>query len=412
MASGKMSPRQKMINMMYLVLLALLAINISAEILNAFETIKNKLNKSAQTALTNSESFMASMKEEINSEITNEGKRSNEGLLDTLDQIKGKTSALIGLLDNHIAKMTEIAGVNPETGQLEKKDETEKNLQYWMGLGKEQELNEGRGNGEAHKLHQELDGYTKYLVDMYNAQLRDPKVPKLKLEEEYLTQDPEQSTTQDKQKKTWEFFTFEGPVIANMATLEAMKLDIYEKEKNLLNLLNNRLGVVAFKADKVIAIDAPTATIVPAGLQFETKLFVSMSSSQIQPRFSSGSGSIKQEPGASMATLTIPASGGVIGAGKNEGVQSYTAAIQVPKATGGFETLNVEGKFTVRKPEIVITSAAVQNLYRNCGNDVNIDVPALGDQYSPRIEASQATVILARKRLKNSGLYPAEMHVK
>ena len=32
--------------------------------------------------------------------------------------------------------------------------------------------------------------------------------------------------------------------------------------------------------------------------------------------------------------------------------------IQVPKATGGYDNLEVEGQFVVRKPEIVVTSAA------------------------------------------------------
>ncbi len=37
-------PRQKMINMMYLVLTALLALNVSAEILNAFKTVNRTLD--------------------------------------------------------------------------------------------------------------------------------------------------------------------------------------------------------------------------------------------------------------------------------------------------------------------------------------------------------------------------------
>ena len=37
-------PRQKMINLMYLVLTALLALNVSSEILNAFRTVNNSLN--------------------------------------------------------------------------------------------------------------------------------------------------------------------------------------------------------------------------------------------------------------------------------------------------------------------------------------------------------------------------------
>ena len=54
-----------MINMMYLVLLALLAMNVSAEIVNAFENIKVKLNRSAVEAKTNATDFISAMKAEI-----------------------------------------------------------------------------------------------------------------------------------------------------------------------------------------------------------------------------------------------------------------------------------------------------------------------------------------------------------
>ena len=43
---GKETPRQKMIGMMYLVLLALLAMNVSKEIINAFVMLNNKMDKS------------------------------------------------------------------------------------------------------------------------------------------------------------------------------------------------------------------------------------------------------------------------------------------------------------------------------------------------------------------------------
>jgi hypothetical protein len=45
-------PRQKMINMMYLVLTALLALNVSAEILNAFRTVNNSI-KNANGVIDN-----------------------------------------------------------------------------------------------------------------------------------------------------------------------------------------------------------------------------------------------------------------------------------------------------------------------------------------------------------------------
>jgi len=48
MAGGKETPRQKMIGMMYLVLTALLALNVSKEIIRAFVTINDKLDASGE----------------------------------------------------------------------------------------------------------------------------------------------------------------------------------------------------------------------------------------------------------------------------------------------------------------------------------------------------------------------------
>ena len=48
MGGGKETPRQKMIGLMYLVLMAMLAMNVSKEIINAFVTLNNKLESSIE----------------------------------------------------------------------------------------------------------------------------------------------------------------------------------------------------------------------------------------------------------------------------------------------------------------------------------------------------------------------------
>src|SRR5215212_9151469 len=54
-------PRQKMINMMYLVLTALLALNVSAEILNAFKTVNRSLETTNTTVNKSTETIMKSL---------------------------------------------------------------------------------------------------------------------------------------------------------------------------------------------------------------------------------------------------------------------------------------------------------------------------------------------------------------
>src|SRR5215213_10174922 len=56
-------PRQKMINLMYLVLTALLALNVSAEILNAFKTVDNSLTSTNKTINASTDQILASLNE-------------------------------------------------------------------------------------------------------------------------------------------------------------------------------------------------------------------------------------------------------------------------------------------------------------------------------------------------------------
>src|SRR4051794_17288228 len=58
-------PRQKMINLMYLVLTALLALNVSAEILNAFKTVERSLRATNVTINESTNTIMASFEEKM-----------------------------------------------------------------------------------------------------------------------------------------------------------------------------------------------------------------------------------------------------------------------------------------------------------------------------------------------------------
>ena len=69
MASGKISPRQKMINMMYLVLTAMLALNVSSEILKAFY----KFEVSMQSAGSNLDAANVKLLGAMDKEVEKQG---------------------------------------------------------------------------------------------------------------------------------------------------------------------------------------------------------------------------------------------------------------------------------------------------------------------------------------------------
>ena len=61
MAGGKQTPRQKMINLMYLIFIAMLALNMSKEVLAAFGLMNEKLETSNTSMDSNNASFFASL---------------------------------------------------------------------------------------------------------------------------------------------------------------------------------------------------------------------------------------------------------------------------------------------------------------------------------------------------------------
>ncbi|HUM65757.1 MAG TPA: gliding motility protein GldM, partial [Chitinophagaceae bacterium] len=63
-------PRQKMINMMYLVLTALLALNVSSEILNAFKTVNKSLENTNSTVDKSTTTIMASLQQKTTDPAT------------------------------------------------------------------------------------------------------------------------------------------------------------------------------------------------------------------------------------------------------------------------------------------------------------------------------------------------------
>jgi len=374
------------------------ALSVNPEVLDAFIRLQTQLRVAGEESEEKNLAFIEFMNGRIDEQVQNEGKMDNIGLRDTLSWVKTETDKMIKELDIHLAEMVKIADWDEDKKDFEAKDQTEENYHYW--LGNNEESNGKRGNGKAISLRDALNRYYQDLSEVYNSQVSDS----LEKEPRRL-KDPEYGLTDA--RKSWEQKTWEGPVVANMATLEALKLEVWQEEKNLLDILSVRLGApTPFQPDTIMPFSAPISTIVPAGMPFQTHLLIGMASTNMKPGFSSPNGSVQLEQGGNMALLTVTADGRHIPAGANEGTQPYTARIQVPKATGGEQTLEYRGSFTVRKPELIFRSEAVQLLYKECANPLSIDAPALGEYYRPSVKARGGSVTPSSSNPKKFRIVP------
>jgi gliding motility-associated protein GldM len=94
--------------------------------------------------------------------------------------------------------------------------------------------------------------------------------------------------------------------------------------------------------------------------------------------------------------LEFTATGGAYDAEGNA-KKSWNGKITI-KNKGKDTTFTVKGEYVVAKPVIQIQSASVSALYKNCGNELNVQVPALGSTYAPSFKASGADLITGTKK--------------
>jgi len=126
MAGGKETPRQKMIGMMYLVLTALLALNVSKQILDAFVAIEENIQRGSITQLERGNAAKSALIEEMNSTANDESGKAKikkiKKYLGMIELIDKEAGSLIKYIDDIKIEMMEKSNEDVKTV----KDEDEK----------------------------------------------------------------------------------------------------------------------------------------------------------------------------------------------------------------------------------------------------------------------------------------------
>ena len=100
MAGGKETPRQKMIGMMYLVLTALLALNVSKAILDAFVAIEENIQISNLNEYGRGEEKRSDLKEVAEDKTAPDIQKKAKKLLEVVDKIDKMTAEQIKMIDD------------------------------------------------------------------------------------------------------------------------------------------------------------------------------------------------------------------------------------------------------------------------------------------------------------------------
>jgi gliding motility-associated protein GldM len=347
-------PRQLMINIMYLVLTALLALNVSAEIFNAFDMVNDGLKTANKTLDASNDNLP---------ELIRDGAKKKDELqkyADRVDDVRSLSKEGTQYINDIIEKLIDEGG--NRNGQVDDDDyivlkNGDKELKGKKNYDATTRLmvNEGRGEELKAKLL-ELKEKMLALVDEGD----DVQLP--------IVIDDEKWKNSINVKKSWADFTFgHMPVGATMPIFTKYINDLKSSEAALLNYLAGKVGTtkeVIF--DKYRVVSAAKKTYITRGETFEAEIFLSAAAGNTNTGISiavNGAGLPANSDG--VAVFRAP--------GSTLGQKTYTANITVTNPVDNSkQTYTNTFNYEVGERSVTVSPSKMNVFYIGVSNPVEI----------------------------------------
>ncbi len=376
MAGGKLTPRQKMINMMYLVLTALLALNVSQEVLNAFRLV----NEGLQTSNGSLGEKNAGIYKMFDKQMEQDKGKAQQ-YYDKAQKAKKISTELNTLLEGYKTEIVKQAkGIDPETGDIVERDN--------IDIATRMFVEEGAGVKRGRELQQKILDARKQLLDLVDEKDRanfkislDAQTPKKKGEE----------------GAKWEYLTFSHvPTTAAVTILSKFQNDVISSEGAVVEYLIKKIGETDFKFDALSAKVIAPSSYIMQGQPYKADIFLAAFNSTQQPEvFIGGLGGFKRNPDGTYDKLDsqnplpagysegsiLKAEGGMakyeVG-GNGVGEKKYGGIIRVKNPVGGYTFYPFESAYQVAARAVVVSPTKMNVLYIGVDNPMKISVPGVG----------------------------------
>ncbi len=342
-------PRQKMINIMYLVLTALLALNVSSEILNAFKTVRRSLESTNTTVNQSTGTIMASLEDKTKEEQTKE-----RALVwfPKAQQVVSTSKELYDYIETLKNEIVTKAGGKPGDLSGFKEDNLDIVTKMMVKEGKGKEL---------------LARLTKYKTDILGID------SSIKTEfEKSLNIDVTNPPGQDGKTKAWEVAYFNMvPTVAGLTILSKFQNDIKTSENKVVTFCHQKVGEVKVIFDSYAAIVGQNSNYLMPGQELEIKAGIGAFSKAAAPVISIGGSSV--QIGEEGFALYKTQAGGV-------GAHSVPVRISYfNQVTGKEEVKEVNVEYTVGSANASIALDKMNVLYIGVPNPVTIAASGGGD---------------------------------
>jgi len=396
MAGNKETPRQKMIGMMYLVLTALLALNISKDILDAFVIVNESLAASSATTGKKMDALYTDFdlaKGIDPKKVTEYWERSQEAR----DRANELNTFIDSVKTTLIAKTEKVERAVADTMSmvsLSKKDDYD--IPTNILVGEKQDGSTGLANVLKTKI-------ADYQVAMRNLLSENDKQffnERIDLSGRKLAD----------QTSTWETNNFyHTPLVASLVILSKLQMDVADVEYDVVSKLYRSFNKKDFFFDTIAATVLPQSNYVLLGEEYQSDIIVAAYSTTRSPKVRIGKLNEEGDELVSMQDTCRTENGKGIFRKRatSEGIFSYEGMVDLVDSEGETQSYPFRSEYIVARPSLVVSPTQMNVLYKGIENPVAISVPGIP---SERISATISGGNKLRKT--GSGQYVAEISPK
>ena len=358
MAGGKLSPRQKMINLMYLVFIAMLALNMSKEVLSAFGLMNEKLTSANTISTERNSAFMTGLSEKVS-----EQPAKYAPLKEKADQISVLSNDFNAYVEQIKSELLETADDPTDYETMDKPDALD--TKFFEG---------GKNTASASEFLEKIKTYKEGVVSALSTVKEvDGQVSK-DISTTFSTEDVKD---RDGVSKEWLDYNFKGfPLVASITKLTQMQADVKTTETKVLSaLLAGELQKDA-SATNYKAVVVPDKTAFFSGEKFKGRIVLARFDAGLKPTSVEVNGSKEFDVQNGQIMLDFPAG--------NVGERDIKGELQF-KEGDSIVTIPIESSYAViPKPNSAVISADKMNVvYRGVDNPMTISIPGV-----PSVSAS------------------------
>lgn len=362
------TPRQKMIGMMYLVLTAMLALNVSADVLDAFTKVQEGLTaRIADFHKKNNEAY-----NEIEMAY-NLNQTKVAGVREKALDIKAQTQDLVKYIEDLKYKMVVIAdGEEANILDIKAKDN--------LDIGGQVMIMQGEGK----ELKKRLIAYREKLLGVISSK---DSILRATINASLETEDPKPV---DGEFRSWESSKFESiPLVGVVTILTMTQATVLSVESDILRYLYSSIDAESFKFNKLEALVIPESRYVLKGETFKARIMLAAVDTTQRPGIIANGRNVSYQGDFGM--FSEPAS--TVGFRKVKGVINYIAP------SGASLPREFEMQYEVAEPAVVISPTKMNVFYVGVDNPVSLAAPGI----SP--EAIEAEITNGTIRKTDAGTY-------